>query len=164
MAELAKRVKINLDMVKATIGSGFEDGERKKFRSPLDERPLGQIWRTDPEPSWIIVDRQALEAHLREFPGNMRPVIVGDEAEVLGILLAYAPHLIEDALDPSVIQDALDQSKATGEPAAPGIEFRKPGGHLTVKPDANAGIAIEAMIKAGIIAWDGQRAITDGRK
>lgn len=159
---LAGRVKQHLDLTKAEFSSSYNDGDKHTFRSPIDDRKVGQVYRTDPEPRWVISDRKALEDHLRTFPGNLRPVVTGDEAEVLGVLLDHAPHLIGDELDPYAVQAALEQSKATGEPAAPGIEKVKSSGALTVKPDAGAAVVIESLIKAGLLTWDGQRALPAG--
>jgi hypothetical protein len=158
---LAARVKQHVDLTKAEFSSSYNDGDKHTFRSPLDDRKLGQVYRTDPEPRWVISDRKALEDHLRTFPGNLRPVITGDPSEVLGVLLDHAPHLIGDELDPYAVQAALEQSKATGTPAAPGIEKVKSSGALTVKPDAAAAGAIEDLIRAGLLRWDGTRALPE---
>lgn len=137
----------------------YEDGDKRVFRSPVDDLRLGSVYRSDPEPRWVINDRKALEDHLREFAGNLVPVITGDEAEVMGVLLDHAPHLIGEELDQSAVQAALEQSKATGEAAAPGIARVKPGGTLTIRPDENAALAIEGLVKAGLLSWDGRRAL-----
>ncbi len=80
----------------------------------------------------------------------------------------HAPELLVEVtrVKTSAYQDSLDQSKATGKPAAPGINLRKPGGVLTVKPDENAAAAIEGLIGAGLLAWDGRRELpsSDERK
>lgn len=159
---LASRALSNLDLVKAEL-NGYEDGQRSTFRSPLDERKLGIVYRTDPDPEWIIVDRQALLEHLGEYPGNFETnlTIVGDEAEVLAVLHEHAPHLVDEVtnIPEWIIKAALDASKEADEAVAPGIKKVKPGGVLTVTPDKKAGEAFAALIKAGLLTWDGQRAI-----
>ena len=42
-----------------------------------------------------------------------------------------------------------------GGEVAPGIARVKPPGTLSVRPDKNAGDAIERMVAAGILTWDG---------
>jgi hypothetical protein len=159
---VASQAMKNLDLVKAELGS-YEDGQRSTFRSPLDGAKLGQVWRTDPDPEWVIVDRPALLQHLSGYPGNFETVlkIVGDEAEVLAVLQEHAPHLIEeDSFIPEwVFQAALEASKEANEAVAPGIKKIKPGGVLTVAPDKKAGEAFSALVKAGLLSWDGKRAI-----
>lgn len=169
---LAGRVKKQLDLSKAEFSADYEPGEKRAFRSPVDDRKLGLIWRTDPDAQWVIVDRAALTEHLMGFPGNRETVvqIVGSAPleEILPVLAEHAPHLIEDVevLRDGVVEAALAQSRDTGQPAAPGIEKRKAGGALTVKPDVSAHLAIEGLIRAGLLQWDGRRALpaSDGRE
>lgn len=159
LRRLATKAEEALKLSKATLG-GYGDGDKRTFRSPVDGRMVGQVHRTDPDPEWKVTDRKALEEHLRTFPGNLRSVIVGDEAEVMGVLLDHAPHLIGEELDPAVVQAALNQSKATNEPAAPGITLEKPGGVLTVLPDKHqADLAIQGLINAKLLTWDGRRSL-----
>lgn len=160
---IASAALTNLDSVKAQL-SGYQDGQRSTFRSPLDDRKLGMVYRTDPDPVWTIVDREALLDHLGEFPGNWETTleIVGDMSEVFGILETHAPHLIkENTFIPEwVVEAALEASKEANDAVAPGIKKIKPGGVLTVTPDKKeAGAAFAAMVKAGWITWDGRLAI-----
>src|SRR5438874_11602102 len=119
-------------------------------------------WRSAPDPTWTVVDAAALDAELRSYPGNLETVveIVGDHAEVLAVLADHAPHLLADVVRvrPGVVEAALAQSAATGMPAAAGIEQVKPGGSLTVKPDAKADEVVERLVAAGLITWDGRAA------
>lgn len=167
LAELGKRVKARTDSVKAVFGQRYPAGHKETFRSPLDRRlKLGIVYRSDPDPKWQVVDREALHAHLRTFPGNVvtRHEVIGDEHEVVDILREYAPHLLAEVtvVPEWVVEAALEQSAATGEPAAPGIELRAPSGSLTVRPDVNAGPAIEAMVTAGLFTWDGRPVLPAG--
>lgn len=160
LAELGKRVKKRTDLVKAVVGQRYPDGHKETFRSPLDGAKLGIVYRTDPDPEWKVVDAEALDTELRSYPGNVETFveIAGDRAEVLAVLAEHAPHLLADSVQvrPDVVQAALAQSAATGAPAAAGIAMVKPGGSLTVKPDPKAGEAVERMVAAGVITWDGQ--------
>lgn len=156
----------NLDVVKAELPE-YKDGQRLTFRSPLDDRKLGLIYRTDPDPEWRVSDREALLDHLGEFSGNWEKTleIVGDEAEVLGVLEEHAPHLIKETrfIPEWVVEAALEASKEANEAVAPGIKKVKPGGILTVTPDKKeAGPAFAALVRAGWLTWDGQRAIEGG--
>lgn len=153
----------NLDVTKSQLG-GYDDGQRNTFRSPLDDRKLGMVYRTDPDPVWRIVDRPALLEHLGGFEGNWHIDlrIVGDEAEVLAVLQEHAPHLLEEErhIPDWIVEAALKESEETNEAVAPGIRKIKPGGTLTVKPDkTEAGPAFAALVRAGWLTWDGKRAI-----
>ncbi len=152
-----------LGATKAEFGQSYPEGRRETFRSPVDDLRIGQVWRTDPDPEWRITDRAALMEHLASFPGNVvsRMVISeeADEAEVIAVLMEYADHLLDEVsgVPDEVVKAALDQSKATGTAAAPGISKVKPGGVLTVAPDKNAHLAIEGLVRAGLLSWDGRR-------
>ena len=165
LAELAKRVKSRTDLVKATFGQRYPDGHKETFRSPLDGNKLGIVYRTDPDPQWKITDREALHAHLREYPGNVETVYeIADDQAAVEVLREHAPHLLVELtrVIPDVVDAALDQSRATGEAAAPGIELVKPAGSLTVKPDPKAGVAVERLVEAGVITWDGRPVLEAG--
>jgi hypothetical protein len=163
LAELSKRVKSRTELVKATFSQAYPDGRKETFRSPLPGNPrLGSVWRTDPEPVWRVTDREALHADLRQHDGVMETVHeIADMEAAVAVLLEHAPHLLVEItrVRQGVIDDALAQSAATGVPAAAGVELVKPAGVLTVKVDPKAGDAVERLIGAGLITWDGQRAI-----
>lgn len=165
LAEAVKRIAARDKVVRAVFGQHYPDGRKETFRSPLDGSRIGSIWRTDPDFQWKVTDRAAFEADMLTYPGNV-DVQVGiapeDMPEALAVLAEWAPHLITETsrLAAGVEAAALAQSAATGEPAAPGIELIKPGGTLTVKVDPKAGGgAIERMVAAGLISWDGSRAL-----
>jgi hypothetical protein len=161
---LESRVTAQLKLTKVEFGQRYPDGHKDTFRSPVDDAKLGQVWRTDPDPEWRIVNRGALQEHLETFPGNFvtHLEVVGDDAEILAVLDQHAPHLLKEVSEvpEEVYQAALQESRETGEAVAPGIEKIKPGGVLVVKPDKDAGRAIEGMVRAGLLTWDGRRAIT----
>ncbi len=165
---LSTRVATHLKLSKVELEAGYGPGDKRTFRSPLDGSKVGQVYRTDPDAEWRITDRAALLEHLATFPGNVveRLTVVGDESEVLAVLDEHAPHLLDVTTEvpEETVQAALAQSKATGEPAAPGIELVQPGGVLTVKPDTGAAKAIEGLVRAGWLTWDGQRALPVGEQ
>jgi hypothetical protein len=165
LKRLSSKVLDNLKMAKAVFESDYEAGEKRAFRSPVDGKKLGSVYRSDPDGEWVVTNQRQLEEHLMEFEGN-RVISVGirEDApyeEILAVLNEHAPQYLEDRVDlrPDAIKAALDQSAATGEPAAPGITFRKPGGVVTVRPDREADQAIAGLMSAGLLTWDGQRAI-----
>jgi hypothetical protein len=164
LAAIAKEAEKRGTIVKALIGQRYPDGMRETFRSPVTAAKLGMVYRTDPEPKMVVTDKAALEEHLREFPGNLITdvgVAEQDMPEVLAVLAEHAPHLITETqrLDPTTVDAALAQSRATGTPAAPGIESRKSAGVLTVKPDAGAFEQVGHLIQAGVLTWDARPAI-----
>ena len=159
LAAIGKEAEKREAVVKALIGQRYPDGRKETFRSPVTGAKVGTVYRTDPDPKMVIVDRQALEDHLRSFPGNLITdvgVAPADMPEALAVLAEHAPHLITETqrLDPTTVDAALAQSRATGEPAAPGIECRKPAGNLTVKPDPAAFEQVGRLIQAGVLTWD----------
>jgi hypothetical protein len=161
LAELAKRVEARDVTVRALFGQDYPDGRKETFRSPLDQAKLGQVWRTDPDPRWVVVDAEALDAELRTYPGNLVTDVTispADMPEALAVLAEHAPQLITETVRVAdgVVEAALAQSKTTGKSAAAGIEMWKPGGTLTVKPDPNAGVVVERLVDAGVITWDGR--------
>jgi hypothetical protein len=158
LAELAKRVAERYKLAKALVGQSYPDGRRETFRSPLDGTRLGMVYRTDPDPHWVVTDAEALDAELRTYPGNLVTFYeIADEQTAIDVLHSVAPHLLVEAtrVRPDAVAAALAQSEATGVAAASGIEQVKPSGVLTPKPDAKtAGPAIERMVAAGLLTWD----------
>lgn len=159
LAAIEAEVKKRKEMAKALIGQRYPDGHRESFRSPVTAAKLGMVYRSDPEPTWVVSDRDALRAHLREFPGNLTvtvTILPEDMPEALAVIAEHAPGLLTDLaeLDPDAVKAALDQSEATGEPAAPGISRVKPSGVLTAKPAADAMAEVGRLIVAGVLTWD----------
>jgi hypothetical protein len=76
----------------------------------------------------------------------------------------YNTDVLEDItrLRDGAIDEVLAESKRAGKPAVPGVERVKPEGVLTVRPDRSAGDAIERMVKAGILTWDGRPVLAAG--
>jgi hypothetical protein len=178
LAELAKRVAASRKTVDATVGQTYPAGRKETFRSPGGTK-LGICYRTDPDPMWIVTDSAALHDAL-DTPDS-------DAWETVGVLILpsgedvrmqlddelfllaqeHAPHLTSTmrVLRESVVGDLIAESRRTGKPAAPGIERVKPRGVFTVKPDrAAAGAAIEEMLAAGLITWDGRPALTSAEQ
>jgi hypothetical protein len=161
LAVLEKRVAEAKTVARAVIEHRYPDGHRVTVRSPLDDAKLGLVYRTDPDPTWKITDRDALVAHLAQDPDNFEFVddIAGTQEQVLEVLAEHAPHLLArvERVMPAAVDAALLQAKVGGE-VLPGIERVKPRGSLVVKPDKGAGAVVERMVSAGLITWDGRPA------
>lgn len=163
LAVIEAEAKKRKTVVKALIGSGYDEGEKRTFRTPSGKK-LGLVYRTDPDAQWQVVDAAALDADLRSFPGNLVTevgIAPEDMPEALAVLAAHAPHLLTDTtrVADGVVEAALAQSAATGRPAAAGIEKRTPAGSLVVKPDRCGFEAVGELIQAGLLAWDGSRVL-----
>lgn len=166
LAALAKRVKDRQEQVRAVIGQGYADGDKRAIRSPLGDK-LGSIYRTDPDPVWQVVDREALYAHLRQDPSNLETVydldlLNGTDAtlpggcELVQVLRDHAPHLIVERTVVSDVAVTTALARAVAGKAVPGIAKVKPAGTLTVRPDRAAGAAIDRLVDARLITWDGR--------
>jgi hypothetical protein len=165
LAELAKRLKTGQAATKAIVGGRYEPGDKQTFRSPLDDAKLGTVFRSDPDPEWRIVDSAATLGHLREDPANVESYFeIGDEQSAIDVLHNVAPHLLIEVerVKPAAIDAAVERARQ-GE-QVPGVERVKPEGVLSVRPDKNAGEAIERMVQAGVITWDGRPVLEAGRE
>ena len=165
LAVLEKVAKDGKDLVKATIGGRYPDGRRETFRSPIDGKKLGLVYRTDPDPVWTVTDAAAFDEDLRQDPANVETVaeIVGSDEQVIAVLAEHAPELL--AVVTRVRQDARDAAIRAAKAGAeiPGVSKVKPAGSLTVTPDRNqARDAISGLIQAGLLTWDGRRALPEG--
>jgi hypothetical protein len=159
LAVLAQRVKEATAAARAVIEHRYAEGTRNTIRSPLDDTKLGTVYRTDPDPKWSVTDRGALCKHLEDDPANVEYVddIDGTNAQVIAVLAEHAPWLLArvERVRAEAITAAV-AAAARGEEPLPGIERVKPRGSLVVRPDKNAGPAIERMVAAGLLTWDGR--------
>lgn len=176
LAVLAARVKGEQEPIKAEFSPRYEPGTTIKWESPLDGALLGYVQRTRPEPRWEITDETALREHLAaEFKGVVETVTylavpgvglveMDPIDELAQVVAAHAPHLLstEDRVSQEAVDAALAESKANGVAAAPGITRVRPGGALRVVPDKGAGEAVERLVRAGIVTWDGRPVLEQG--
>lgn len=175
LAELGKRVKANEKLTRTEFSQRYKDGDKETFRSPVDGAMLGMVYRTDPDPAPIVTDRDALVRHLATIPGCTETVveIMGSEEQVLAVLAEHAPELLGQVtrVPDYVVSNVLAGCKAKGNTKGPdgkplaGVEMDKAGGVLTVKADPKtAGRAIEGMVAAGLLTWEGRRALPPGQE
>lgn len=166
LGTLANTVTAEKKLATALFSADYGDGDKRVFRSPLDDAPLGRVERTAPKAEWQVTDADALASHLSEHEGCMAQTTailvpgigwhdVDPRDEIALVLREHAPHLVAD--EQRVSQDAVDaaveQSKATGQAAAPGITRVRPGGVLRVVPDKEAPAAIGRLVRAGLLDW-----------
>lgn len=169
LAVLAKRVAEEQELTRGEFSRLYEPGTKHTFESPLDGSLLGYVQRTRPKPDWTVTDERALREHLAEFPGCVEEVLllpvpgVGlvelDPADELArVLTEHAPEMLrrEQRVTREAITAAVEESRAQGAPAAPGITLVRPGGQMRVVPDKDAAAAVERLVKAGLVTWDGR--------
>lgn len=164
-AAIEKEAKRRKDLQRAVLNQRMTEGDTRRVRSPLGDK-LGAISKTDPEPQWTVTDPDALDAHLRTFPGNLVEVdVIADEPAAVEVLREHAPHLLRTAevLAPGVVEAALEQSAATGEPAAPGIGRVQPAGTVNVRPDKDALAAVAKLVRAGQLDFLAPQALPEGK-
>ena len=175
LAALGKAIKTEDRLVRAEFSYDYQPGDKRTFRSPLDGAALGFCQRTDPDPVWTVTDLVALRTHLAGFPGAVETVYeldVGDgqvvelveAAEATQVLLQHAPHLLAPVarVSQEVVDAAVAESAEKGAAVAPGIDLSKPQGTLRVVPAKAAAAAVERMVAAGLIRWDGRPALPAG--
>jgi len=172
---LMGEAKKELELLKAAFSPRYELGTKLTFESPIDNALLGYVQRTRPKPEWQIVDRDAVVQHLAaeypgvvevvyalQVPGVSEPVMLPEDHELTQTLLGAAPHLLTPTVrvQEDAVKAALDETRMTGEPAAPGIKLVRPGGSLNVVYDKKEAIpAFGRMVRAGLIEWNGVAAI-----
>lgn len=161
LAELQKRIKARFEQTKAIVGQDYEPGDKRTFRAP-DGRKLGSVYRTDPDPKWTVTDELALREHLRQDPSSIeKRMDITSHDDAVKVLLEHAPHLVAEVevVRADAIADAVQRSREAGEPVAPGIDQVASPSTVAVRPDKDAGAAIEAMHRAGLLTWDGRLAL-----
>lgn len=169
LAILANRIADVDELTRAEFSQQYPDGRKETIRSPLDDLMMGIVYRTDPDPVPIVVDKDALVRHLLTVPGCSETVteIDGSHDRVVEVLAEFAPELLSTVtrVPEHVIKTVLAGCKAKGKAKGPdgqdlpGVKMDKPGGRLTVKADKDGIRAVEGLVQAGLISWDGRRAI-----
>lgn len=167
LASMRQRIEAEEKLVRSEFSAALMAGTTLRFRSPLDDTPLGAVLRTDPKTEWRITDRDALLAHLAEFPGCVEDAVyvavpgtglarLGEHDELYRVLAEHADHLLirETDVKQEAIDAALAESKANGAPAAPGITKVRPSGSVQVRPSSEAGEAVRRLFEAGVLSWD----------
>lgn len=141
------------------------------FESPLDGAKLGYVQRARTTPEWKVTSTaQLLDHFVSDYPDVLETVFLIDtpigeialpeDHPITAALAGAAPELLtpQQRVPAEVVEDALEQSRNTGEPAAPGIQLvRAAQGNLNVVYDKKEGIpAITRMVRAGLIDWSGR--------
>jgi hypothetical protein len=126
--------------------------------SPLDGTVLGTITRTSKDPIAVVTDESALMGHIHEHdPDGLEDVdvVAATVEQVVAVLKEHAPNLVESdvRIRPYALNEAL-KSALAGKPV-PGVEVRPQEGTVNTYPAADAGAAIEAVIRSGRVALDG---------
>jgi hypothetical protein len=159
LAVLEARVKEAKAASRVPLEPLYAEGTRNTIRSPLDDTKLGVVYRTDPDPKWTVTDRAALCKALEDDPANVEYVdeIDGTNEQVVEVLAEHAPWLLArvERVRAEAINAAV-AAAARGEQPMPGIERVKPRGALVVRPDKNARSAVERLVQAEVITWDGR--------
>ncbi|MGL5908867.1 MAG: hypothetical protein ACRCZP_02625, partial [Phycicoccus sp.] len=93
LAVLEKRVKEAKAAARVPVEPLYAEGDKRTIRSPLDDRKLGIVLRTDPDPEWRVTDRAALTEHLMEDPAAVEYVeeLSVEGAALLGVLRELLP-------------------------------------------------------------------------
>jgi hypothetical protein len=167
LASMRQRIEAEEKLVRAEFSTALMAGTTLRFRSPLDDEPLGCVLRTDPKTEWRITNREVLVEHLAGFEGCVEVVTyvavpsaglvrLDEQDELYRVLSQHADHLLVEQVEvkQEAIEAALAQSKATGQPAAPGIEKVRPSGSVQVRPDKGAAAAVQRMFAAGALSWE----------
>lgn len=140
------------------------------FESPLDGAKLGHVNRARTKPEWKVTAREQFNEHiatvypgalvtvyLLAVPGIEAPVPLPEDHPITQALLQAAPDLLtpERRVPDDVVEAALQESRDTGQPAAPGIQLVRPRqGALSVVPDKReAPGAIRRLIAAEQVSW-----------
>lgn len=159
---LEARVKDGLNLSKACI-TGYSPGDKHTFRSPISDRKLGMVYVTDPDATWQVTDRDALDAWLRADPAALEETVeIDDMPAALEALQDHAPHVLAfvSRVSEAARRSAVELAKAGGQ--VPGVERVKPSGSLVVRPDKAAADVIAELVAADLLTWDGRRVLPAG--
>lgn len=160
---------------KALLGAEYPEGRTQRFTSPLPGRAggaLGSVLRTQGKAEFRIVDRDAFLEHARQFDHAVELVFdvhtptgsltgLSEVDELVVVLREHAAHMLveRERVAPEVEKAAIEQSEATGEPAAPGIELVETPGEMRVTPAKGAIDVVARLVQAKLLNWDGSRVL-----
>lgn len=142
-------------------------GERIVARSPVDNRKIAVIPKSDPKPVVFIVDGKALTEWMAEhYPATIeaRTEIAGSEAEVVRVLFQHAPHLLKrgQRITPEALSELKRTAVALGQPIGPGgeanipgLEVRESNAVVSCRPEDGALEIIKDLHDQGILELDG---------
>lgn len=176
---LQKRLKDETDTTRGQASELMKKGDTLSARSPIDDSKIARVSKSDPKKRATVTDRLAVEQWVTDrHPEKLveRTEIVGPMPDVLAVLRAHAPHLVEDkkSVPDWAVNELLLKAEKAGVPvgyggelddlAPPGITVTNPDGVLSVVLDkTNAEAAIRAMWDAHLVDMDGLKLI-EGEK
>lgn len=162
------------DETRAEAAKTMGPGDRKSVRSPWTNGKIGTITMTDPEPSCVVTDQEALEGWVREhYPEQLESHfdIIGSEREVVDVLFEHAPHLIKRRSQ--VNSDWLKSVKAEsaklgvvvgpgGEADIQGLDIKTPSPVVRCRPADGALDEVIELFHTGHLRLDNLRALPAG--
>lgn len=164
-------LQAELDAIKKHhLATLYPNPTTAQFESPLDQARLGRVSRARVTPEWKVTAAAQLGEHLREafpnlletvylldVPGVADPVALPELHPLTQALIGAAPDLLtpQQRIPPEVTEAALQESRDTGQPAAPGIQLvRARQAALSVVPDKHEAVpAIGRLMAAGRLRW-----------
>ncbi|MFI7191426.1 hypothetical protein ACIBQ0_16965 [Nocardia nova] len=146
---LADLVNQEFRDAKALAAEQFAKGASIPARTDNDDVKLGRVTKSDPKPVAEIVDRDELDAYIRDqHPDKLeRRVVLGDIAEVLPILIdAGRMDLFTEVEDiPDWLVGQMKAAALNGRPI-PGIALRRPDGVVSARTERAAETAVRQLL------------------
>jgi hypothetical protein len=122
LAVLEARVKEAKAAARAAIEHLYAEGTHTTILSPLDGTKLRTVYRTDPDPTWKVTERDALCKALEADPDNVEYVddIARTNEQVIVVLAEHAPELLAriERVKASAVNAAVVAAAAPGRGAA----------------------------------------------
>lgn len=172
LAVIASRAKKTYDSARDDLARRLRRGYQSQAWMPgggdTEDDELGSV--TMSAPDWLarVTDERALVdwllAHEYQTLTVAEHVVTGPEPEVIDVLLAHAPHLVERVtrVEDYALKDLLQGcAKAKvpvgpgGEMDLPGVEVERPQPRITVRPNDNAKKAVADLLDSGRLTLDG---------
>lgn len=140
---LTKTVKVT----KLDLSPEFGKGDKRAGRDPRNDRTVGSVYRTDPEPTAYIRDQKVFDQYLREHYSDQFESVVefGPEEEIAAVLHEHAPHLlVHRELPTKAVVDKVLALAVSHD--IPGTARTSPEGVLTVKPNDYADRVVDELL------------------
>lgn len=145
---LADLVNQEFRDAKSLAAEQFAKGASIPARTDNDVK-LGRVTKSDPKPVAEIVDRDELDAYIRDqHPDKLeRSVVLGDVAEILPVLIdAGRADLFTEVEDiPDWLVGQMKAAAVTGRPI-PGIALRRPEGVVSARTERAAEQTVRQLL------------------